>query len=823
MGFEGIKVGDRFSLRSGRKVPIYAHDRRHMLPDEVLTITAVSPEYERVTAVINAPGYETKKCNFKAHNWFNQTFKKIKTAEVRAKPPALHWRDLKLGDKIRLVPGRTLEVPGWVAGVGAVPHRVEQRDVLTVTGQPNAATFIVQDQIGQAFTIEHHDIGKFTPVPEKAENMLDPYGVLEPGEVTECCSPPPMIRVGGNYCERVNAAPAVQMPEATMSKENLEFSDLQVGDRLRLKSGKTATLEYFRVDNATVLCVKAVRTNSVVVSGNVPGHEDQEFVVTVTDWFHRFEKLVAPTAKPLDLKAGDKIRLLRGRKAKLGGVEVRPGEILTIMGISGTVGLASVATAHQMQDHEYATVQNPEWFKDFEKVDGKTEMTKKPKATRKIDETFTWDTLEVGDTLEVKPCEVPPRTNFVDRADAHEDLPAGTTAQVTAKTDQQFILQVKNGAKNIRRRCFTINSEELTCWLAKRFTRVGHEEFEEVKKENKFTLADLEVGNAFKVKTGKAPGAPLFPCGQVDLSYNTIVKVVKWSSDGYATLHVVQGGSSALREHEIRLDKEDLDWLTEHFVKVDDYCWGEEDGVPARAPKTHDKKPAVSKMPKTTDDLWIGDRFLVKPGTEPMPFSDDFYLPDDTVVEVVSGNHEWDGEVKFKVTNGNPHLRGRTFDLDDINDIEWLNKHFTQLSTADTTQEDSMRGMTPVFEEKELTTTQKITKTNHKAAGAVRQGLKQAGARMAHRALIAQVEKAFGRKFPRAFFSTPAGKAMLDLGSCYLVMIATEMVPQHPLATRANEVAGLALTAATYDHAVPLIEVATRLIEGAAGIDILGK
>ena len=97
------------------------------------------------------------------------------------------------------------------------------------------------------------------------------------------------------------------------------------------------------------------------------------------------------------------------------------------------------------------------------------------------------------------------------------------------------------------------------------------------------------------------------------------------------------------------------------------------------------------------------------------------------------------------------------------------------------------------------------------------------GSQDAHRALIAQVEKAFGRKFPKAFFSTPAGKAMLDLGSCYLVMLATEMVPEHPLATKANEVAGLALTAATYDHAVPLIEVATRLIEGAAGIDILGK
>ncbi|MFA5135327.1 MAG: hypothetical protein WC505_06115 [Patescibacteria group bacterium] len=116
-----------------------------------------------------------------------------------------------------------------------------------------------------------------------------------------------------------------------------------------------------------------------------------------------------------------------------------------------------------------------------------------------------------------------------------------------------------------------------------------------------------------------------------------------------------------------------------------------------------------------------------------------------------------------------------------------------------------------------------VSKTNTKAKSAVQAGVAQAGARMAHRALIAQVEKILGKKFPKAFFSTPHGKALLDFGSCYLVMAATEALAQHPMADRANQVAGLALTAATYDHAVPLIEMATQLVEAAAGIDILGQ
>jgi len=114
-----------------------------------------------------------------------------------------------------------------------------------------------------------------------------------------------------------------------------------------------------------------------------------------------------------------------------------------------------------------------------------------------------------------------------------------------------------------------------------------------------------------------------------------------------------------------------------------------------------------------------------------------------------------------------------------------------------------------------------LTTTNHKAVSAARKGVEQAAARTAHKALVAQVKKLLGPKFPKAFFATPMGAALLDLGSCYLVMLASETMQHHPLATKANAVAVAALTAATYDHAAPLIATATKLVEAAAGINLL--
>ncbi|MFA5186526.1 MAG: hypothetical protein WC551_08640 [Patescibacteria group bacterium] len=122
---------------------------------------------------------------------------------------------------------------------------------------------------------------------------------------------------------------------------------------------------------------------------------------------------------------------------------------------------------------------------------------------------------------------------------------------------------------------------------------------------------------------------------------------------------------------------------------------------------------------------------------------------------------------------------------------------------------------------KDLATT--VTVTNNKALAATRRGVEQAAARAAHKALVAQVRKLMGPKFPKAFFATPMGAALLDLGSCYLVMLATETAQQHPLAAKANVVAQTALTAAMYDHATPLIETATKLVEAAAGISILAE
>jgi hypothetical protein len=123
---------------------------------------------------------------------------------------------------------------------------------------------------------------------------------------------------------------------------------------------------------------------------------------------------------------------------------------------------------------------------------------------------------------------------------------------------------------------------------------------------------------------------------------------------------------------------------------------------------------------------------------------------------------------------------------------------------------------------------QAFTMTNHKALAAVKTGAEQAGAHQAHEVVIAQVEKLLGAKFPREFYGTEIGRAVISMGSAYALLLTTQMV-QHPLASKANHVAALALTAATYESAGPLLAKAREFVEGTvvaalgAGVDLESK
>ena len=118
--------------------------------------------------------------------------------------------------------------------------------------------------------------------------------------------------------------------------------------------------------------------------------------------------------------------------------------------------------------------------------------------------------------------------------------------------------------------------------------------------------------------------------------------------------------------------------------------------------------------------------------------------------------------------------------------------------------------------------------TNHKAAQAVKVGAEQAGAHAAHEVVIDQVEKLLGARFPTEFYATEIGRAVISMGSAYALLLTTQMV-QHPLASKANHVAELALTAATYESAGPLLAKAREFVEGTvvaamgAGVDLGDK
>lgn len=116
-----------------------------------------------------------------------------------------------------------------------------------------------------------------------------------------------------------------------------------------------------------------------------------------------------------------------------------------------------------------------------------------------------------------------------------------------------------------------------------------------------------------------------------------------------------------------------------------------------------------------------------------------------------------------------------------------------------------------------------INDANEKTLVAVKDGVKLSVSRTAHKVLLEQVKKMLGDKCPDFFEKSPIGKALLDFGSCYIVMAAAGMFPENVVAEKASRVAEFAMTAATYDNANELTEMAKELISAAALCDVPDK
>jgi len=104
--------------------------------------------------------------------------------------------------------------------------------------------------------------------------------------------------------------------------------------------------------------------------------------------------------------------------------------------------------------------------------------------------------------------------------------------------------------------------------------------------------------------------------------------------------------------------------------------------------------------------------------------------------------------------------------------------------------------------------------SNDAAANAVKDGVKQALAVQAQQAIVQQVKQLLGDSFPEEFYGTPIGKAVLDLGACYLVHAAALMFPQVPMADKAQEYAQRAMVGVTAQNVAPLMTAAQQLIAG---------
>ncbi len=156
----------------------------------------------------------------------------------------------------------------------------------------------------------------------------------------------------------------------------------------------------------------------------------------------------------------------------------------------------------------------------------------------------------------------------------------------------------------------------------------------------------------------------------------------------------------------------------------------------------------------------------------------------------------------------------------DVENLVYTIKAHRANNSADSAQKDSIMNTSNVK--------QAFNLTNHKALAAVKTGAEQAGAHVAHEIVIQQVEKLLGARFPAEFYATEIGRAVISMGSAYALLLTTQVV-QHPLAAKANHVAELAMVAATYESAGPLLAKAREFVEGTvvaamgAGVDLGDK
>jgi hypothetical protein len=90
-----------------------------------------------------------------------------------------------------------------------------------------------------------------------------------------------------------------------------------------------------------------------------------------------------------------------------------------------------------------------------------------------------------------------------------------------------------------------------------------------------------------------------------------------------------------------------------------------------------------------------------------------------------------------------------------------------------------------------------LTETNRIMVERIKEGAKTAGAVTAQRLVTSQVLALFGESLPKEFLETPIGKALTDIGTCYLAHTVATMFPNIPGAEVVKEVAGLAAQGAT--------------------------
>lgn len=115
---------------------------------------------------------------------------------------------------------------------------------------------------------------------------------------------------------------------------------------------------------------------------------------------------------------------------------------------------------------------------------------------------------------------------------------------------------------------------------------------------------------------------------------------------------------------------------------------------------------------------------------------------------------------------------------------------------------------------KDITNT--IKTTNRQVTRSAQRGAKQAIALEAKTLLVGQVKEMLGGHFPDEFYQTPIGKAVIDMGACYLCSAATQMFPTMLGANKVGEFSEHAMTGVAQESFTPLLGTVRALFAGLA-------